>query len=170
MRCVICEASLAGRRRDATTCGSACRRERSRLRALLSGKAAGGFESVNAYLDHHYRAPGGSEGVRDGGEKAGAHTGRAAVETRSTRAARFVVDRCRETPGHVTTARSIYAAYLRWCVEHEPGAPMPYATFLRTIEGWAPIEQRVKVPNTGGGRGRPRVAYAGIRLSRAPSP
>ena len=48
--CAICGGSLAGRRRDAEVCGPACRRERSRLRALLDGRADGGYSSFPVYL------------------------------------------------------------------------------------------------------------------------
>lgn len=64
--CVVCGASLAGRRSDAVTCGPPCRRERSRLRAVLSGSEADQYESLDAYLDRpRRRANLASEGASD---------------------------------------------------------------------------------------------------------
>jgi hypothetical protein len=40
-RCIVCGASLEGRRRHARTCSPSCRREASRLRAVLSGRGDG---------------------------------------------------------------------------------------------------------------------------------
>jgi hypothetical protein len=37
-RCVVCGARMEGRRRQARTCGGACRAEASRLRRLLAGE------------------------------------------------------------------------------------------------------------------------------------
>jgi hypothetical protein len=37
-RCCVCGGSLEGRRRQARTCGGACRAEASRLRRLLAGE------------------------------------------------------------------------------------------------------------------------------------
>jgi hypothetical protein len=54
-RCVVCGASLAGRRFDAETCSAACRRERSRLRRLREGKAEPGYDDLAAYLGRKRR-------------------------------------------------------------------------------------------------------------------
>jgi len=51
----MCGASIDGRRRDALVCGPACRRERSRLRALLRGRGDGPYETVGAYLARRQR-------------------------------------------------------------------------------------------------------------------
>jgi hypothetical protein len=48
--CVLCGAPLNGSRPDARHCGPACRREASRLRALLSGDEVEGINSVVGYL------------------------------------------------------------------------------------------------------------------------
>jgi hypothetical protein len=44
--CVICGGSLKHRRKDASCCSGACRAERSRVRAILSGKSAGPYDSL----------------------------------------------------------------------------------------------------------------------------
>lgn len=54
-RCVVCDRTLDGRRIDATTCGPACRRVRSRLRALLAGKPDGGYSTLAEYLEGRRR-------------------------------------------------------------------------------------------------------------------
>lgn len=48
--CPVCGTSLAGRRSDAVTCGASCRRELSRLRAILRGSDTEPYESVSHYL------------------------------------------------------------------------------------------------------------------------
>jgi hypothetical protein len=53
--CAICGTSLAGRRRDALCCGPACRRERSRLKRLLSGREAEGYRCLSGYLARRQR-------------------------------------------------------------------------------------------------------------------
>ena len=40
-RCTVCGASLEGRRRQAHTCSSGCRRELSRIKAVASGRSDG---------------------------------------------------------------------------------------------------------------------------------
>lgn len=47
--CPVCGADLAGRRADAIVCGAACRRERSRVRALLAGQGAGPYATLDQY-------------------------------------------------------------------------------------------------------------------------
>lgn len=47
--CPICGADLAGHRRDADVCGPSCRRQRSRLRRLLSGQGDGRYATVAEY-------------------------------------------------------------------------------------------------------------------------
>jgi hypothetical protein len=49
--CVICGASLRGRRSDARHCGAPCRAEASRLRRLLDGKPDGPYRFVHQRLD-----------------------------------------------------------------------------------------------------------------------
>ena len=49
--CVICGASLAGRRSDGHCCSGACRAERSRLRAILDGSGAAPYPSVRARVN-----------------------------------------------------------------------------------------------------------------------
>lgn len=52
-RCLICGASLEGRRRQTPTCSDVCRAEASRLRRLLDGESpVDGFSSVADRLDH----------------------------------------------------------------------------------------------------------------------
>lgn len=53
--CPVCGASLTGRRSDAVTCGASCRREMSRLRAILSGSDAEPYDSVRHYLNRPRR-------------------------------------------------------------------------------------------------------------------
>jgi hypothetical protein len=48
--CVLCDASLEGRRADARHCSGACRAEASRLRAILSGRGSGSYESIKQRL------------------------------------------------------------------------------------------------------------------------
>lgn len=54
-RCLVCGSSLAGHRADAEVCGSACRRERSRLRALAAGKRDAGYQSLDEYTARRRR-------------------------------------------------------------------------------------------------------------------
>lgn len=44
--CVVCGASLAGRRSDARHCSGACRAEASRLRAILRGAEGADYDSL----------------------------------------------------------------------------------------------------------------------------
>jgi hypothetical protein len=44
--CLVCGASLAGRRSDAKCCGSSCRSEWSRIAKLLRGDLTGRYRSV----------------------------------------------------------------------------------------------------------------------------
>ena len=53
--CAVCGASLDGRRVDATVCGAACRRERTRLRSLLSGASVEGHPSLADYRERRQR-------------------------------------------------------------------------------------------------------------------
>jgi hypothetical protein len=53
--CVICGASLTGRRADAGVCGPPCRAERGRLRAILSGSDEATYPSVQDRLDRAQR-------------------------------------------------------------------------------------------------------------------
>lgn len=48
--CVVCGASLRGRRSDARHCSGACRAEASRLRAILRGAESADFASVSQRL------------------------------------------------------------------------------------------------------------------------
>jgi hypothetical protein len=48
--CVICGASLSGRRADAMVCGGPCRAERSRLRAILNSSNGRAYSSVSERL------------------------------------------------------------------------------------------------------------------------
>jgi len=52
-RCLVCGASLEGRRRQTRTCSDVCRAEASRLRRLLaSGGPVDGFSCVADRLDY----------------------------------------------------------------------------------------------------------------------
>jgi hypothetical protein len=53
--CVICGESLDGRRSDAEVCGAACRRERSRLSALLRGDSDGPYRNLRQYAERPRR-------------------------------------------------------------------------------------------------------------------
>lgn len=44
--CVVCGRSLIGRRSDCLTCSTGCRREAARLRAVLSGRSDGPYQTV----------------------------------------------------------------------------------------------------------------------------
>jgi hypothetical protein len=48
--CIVCGASLAGRRRQARCCSGACRAEAARLRGILSGSGSGAYRSVAGRL------------------------------------------------------------------------------------------------------------------------
>lgn len=50
-RCPVCGDSLDGMRAHARYCSGACRAEASRLRRLLDGSPADGFQSVADRLD-----------------------------------------------------------------------------------------------------------------------
>src|SRR5215208_2375678 len=133
--CVLCGRALDGRRADARHCGASCRREASRLRRLLAGEPVDGYRSFLGYLRSrkHYRdsrlptlPQSGAGGVRSGPKKA--------TETRTDRAGQFVAAACRELPGHRSRARRVYAAYLRWCREHELESPLSLSAFGRVVE------------------------------------
>ena len=49
-RCPVCGSSLVGRRSDSVTCSPACRREASRLRAVLAGRGDGPYVAVDQLL------------------------------------------------------------------------------------------------------------------------
>lgn len=76
-------------------------------------------------------------------------------DTRTVRAAQWVISRCDEKVGHQTTAKRIYAAYRRWAAEHEPD-PLAYGSFIKVLDGWAPAEYWTARPRT----------YHGIILRR----
>jgi hypothetical protein len=67
-----------------------------------------------------------------------------------------------ERPGEITLAVSIFTAYLGWCEQHEPEAPLSRSGFDRILGKLAPSETRVLVPCEG--RGRPRIALRGVAL------
>ena len=54
--CVVCGASLDGRRADARHCGGPCRAEASRLRQILKGSARVPYRSIHQRLGAR-RAP-----------------------------------------------------------------------------------------------------------------
>lgn len=54
-RCPVCGTSLDGRRADAVTCSTSCRRERDRLRRLLTGERDGRYGSVREYDERRRR-------------------------------------------------------------------------------------------------------------------
>ena len=54
-RCRYCGTDIAGRRSDAIVCGPGCRRELSRLRALMSGKRVGPYETLAQYAARRQR-------------------------------------------------------------------------------------------------------------------
>jgi hypothetical protein len=45
-RCRVCGTSLEGRRRQALTYSAACRREASRVRAMLDGRSEGRYATL----------------------------------------------------------------------------------------------------------------------------
>lgn len=45
-RCRVCGAPLEGRRRDALTCSAGCRREASRIRAVMAGRGDGPYSTL----------------------------------------------------------------------------------------------------------------------------
>ena len=47
--CVLCGTPLNGQRPDARHCGEACRREASRIRAVLAGEPVDGHASLASY-------------------------------------------------------------------------------------------------------------------------
>jgi hypothetical protein len=53
--CVVCGATLDGRRVDALVCGPACRRERSRILAILSGQPAKPYATLAQYANRRQR-------------------------------------------------------------------------------------------------------------------
>jgi hypothetical protein len=63
VRCVVCGGPLRGRR-DATTCGPSCRRERSRLRAILDGRGAEPYPTIAAYVARRQRRAKGADATR----------------------------------------------------------------------------------------------------------
>jgi len=54
-RCPVCGSSLIGRRSDCVTCSPACRREASRLRAVLAGRGDGPYDAVAQLLNRARR-------------------------------------------------------------------------------------------------------------------
>ncbi len=48
--CALCGASLERHRRHAVYCGAACRAEASRLKRLLRGESADGYQDIDARL------------------------------------------------------------------------------------------------------------------------
>jgi hypothetical protein len=48
--CLVCEASLEGRRADARYCSGACRAEGSRLQQILRGEGSGPYRTVASRL------------------------------------------------------------------------------------------------------------------------
>ena len=177
--CVICGAPLDGRRRSARYCTPKCRIEASRLRRLLDGEAIDGYTSLNAYLNRRKREV--PQIVRGPRRKKPhkRHVNRARkpaevvnlpVTLRHARApsearvGRFVDERIREVEGHETTLMRIRSAYVQWAAEHDPEGPVSRDAFERWFELLAPIEDRVRRPT--GKRGRPRVVYVGVLLTR----
>lgn len=55
MRCPVCGASLEGRRKQSKTCSSACRREASRLRAVLAGRGDGPYSTLQQLAERRQR-------------------------------------------------------------------------------------------------------------------
>jgi hypothetical protein len=53
--CEVCLTSLDGHRADAVVCGPACRRERSRLRAVSAGRADTGYRTLAEYTARRQR-------------------------------------------------------------------------------------------------------------------
>jgi hypothetical protein len=150
--CPVCGADLSGHRADAEVCGDRCRIESSRLRRLLSGETVGPYRCVEDYTERRQRAYKPPHKIDQ-------------EPTRTDRARAFLGERCIERPGHVTFGMAIYAAYLAWCEANEPrGAPLSRSAFYRLIDGAAPCEDRLSVSR--GGKGRPRLAFRGIVLSR----
>ena len=82
------------------------------------------------------------------------------VPTRATRAREFVSECCDKRPGSLTPAASIYAAYLRWCEEEEP---LSRSRFYRVLGMCFPDDRTLE---RRGQRGRPRLAFRGVELSR----
>jgi hypothetical protein len=158
-RCPVCGASLENRDPRTATCSGACRAEMSRLRRLLAGETADGYRCLHDYYDARHpahRTP----------EKISPAVDRIDPSTRTGRARRFVLDRVDERPGHRTSARQAYAAYLRWCAHAEPEAPLSYGALLTVLDGWAPHEGR-DVERRAGRRGRPGTVFVGIVVRRA---
>jgi hypothetical protein len=54
-RCVICGGSLEGHRRDALCCSAACRREASRVRAVLSGESDRPYSCLAQLIERRQR-------------------------------------------------------------------------------------------------------------------
>lgn len=46
-RCLVCGGSLTGRRSDCPTCSPSCRRQASRVRAVLSGRSDGPYSALD---------------------------------------------------------------------------------------------------------------------------
>ena len=71
-RCIVCEAPLDGRRRQARYCSAGCRLEASRLRAILAGAEVEGYSTLPAYLARHRnRANGQQPASMDASTKVG---------------------------------------------------------------------------------------------------
>jgi hypothetical protein len=150
-RCPVCGRDLAGHRSDARVCGSSCRRELSRLRALLAGRRDGPYDSVNEYRNRRQKRADPAPIINP-------------KATRTSRAGEFIGERCRERSGHVTLATSIYAAYLRWSEREEPEEPLSRSAFYRLLKSRTPSGDRTLEHR--GQRGRPRLAFRGVELSR----
>lgn len=56
--CVVCGASIAGRRSDARHCSGACRAESSRLRAILRGAERADYDSLARRLERRRKRTG----------------------------------------------------------------------------------------------------------------
>jgi len=155
--CVVCGESLQGRRAHAVVCGPACRREASRIRRLLSGETVDGYR---CWRDYESRGERRQKACETTDKLRGVPVSRAAA-TRTDRARGFVLDRCAERPGHRTTARYAYGAYLRWCVAGEPQAPLSYTPFVVVLDDWSPHEGRA-FQRRPGSRGRSALVFLGI--------
>lgn len=57
--CVVCNASLVGRRPQARHCGGPCRAEASRIRAILNGSETLPYRSLKARLESAQKGRGG---------------------------------------------------------------------------------------------------------------
>jgi hypothetical protein len=53
--CVVCGASLEGKRGHARHCSTACRTEASRLARILAGQSPGGYATLSAWQSRQRR-------------------------------------------------------------------------------------------------------------------